>query len=266
VREEFWIRPVSVSAVGELFYQMFLRPEYLPAPPQQQLLWTLGVCVVALTLLIRGADWRDGLVLCLSLGPLAFCLLVSTWDVPILSLRYFLPAHVFLLVGLAALVRRIRFLLERTIVAGALLGIFIAVDVDFWHAMDLPNKPGARGAAAFLGAHRRANEPVIASMPFFYFSLLHDAREREGHYLFTDGTSMPHYYGTAALDPNELICSEDLSSIRTRRVWVVNLEGGFLASRVVPVPEAWLQRAQWTFRDVFDLGTVQIIEYETILP
>ncbi len=263
VKDDFPIHPVTVWGVGELTYQMFLRPEYLPAPPRQELLWTLDVWLVSLYLLARRAGWCDGLVLCLGLGPLAFCLLASVWEAPILSLRYFVPAHIFLLVGLAALVWRIRFRVERTIIAGALLCIFVAVDFDFWQTMDLENRPGARGAAAFLAQHRTADEPVIASMPFFYFSLLHDARDESGYYLFTDGRQMPHHYGTAAMKATDLIDAEGLRSIRARRVWVVELDGGFLGYRGVAIPAGWIAKHQWVFPDVFDLGNAVVVEYDT---
>lgn len=263
VKDDFSIPSATVWGVAELTYQMFLRPEYLPAPPRQHLLWALDISIVALYLLARRAGWREGLVLGLGLGPLAFCLLASAGDVPMLSLRYFVPAHVFLLVGMAALAWRIRFRLERAIAVAALLCSFVAVDFDFWQTMDLPNKPGARGAAAFLARHRKASEPVVASMPFFYFALLHDAPEQAGYYVFTDGTPMPHYYGTAAMKANDLIGAESLKAIRSGRVWVVDLGGGFLGYHAVPVPETWIEKRQWVFADVFDLGNVIVVEYDT---
>ena len=262
VKADFPIQAATFWGVAELSYQMFLRPEYLPAPPRQELLWTLDIFIVGFYLIARRGDWRDGLVLCLGLGPLSFCLLASAWDVSVLSLRYFVPAHVFLLVSMAALVWRIRFPLERTIVAGALVSIFVAIDFDFWQTMDLPNRPGARGAAAFLAQQRNADEPVIVSMPFFYFSLRHDAPESSGYRLFTSGRQMPHHYGTAAMKATDLIDAEGLRSIRARRVWVVELDGGFLGYRGVAIPDGWIEKHLWVFPDVFDLGNAIVVEYD----
>src|SRR5260370_17477164 len=92
--------------------------------------------------------------------------------------RYFVIANVFLLVGLAALVWRVRFQPERSIAALVVLVLFVGVYDDFVHALDLRKKPGPRGAAAFLAAHRRPGDPVIACMPFYYFPLLHYSQDR----------------------------------------------------------------------------------------
>jgi mannosyltransferase len=263
VKEAFWTHPVAFWEVAELSYQMFLRPEYLPPPPRQEQLWTFDICVLAIYLLGRKAGPAAWLPLCLGLGPLGFCLLTSVWDVPVLSLRYFLPAQAFLLAGVAALVWRIRFPLERMFGAAILLGFFIGVDFQFAQTMDLEHRPGSRAAAAFLARERRAGEPVITSMPFFFFSLLHYAPDRTSHYIYTDHTPMPHYYGTAAMESGDFINVAGLEAIRSRRVWVVELAGGFLGHRSVPVPKNWVEKGRRIFPDVFDLGYLILIEYDT---
>jgi hypothetical protein len=263
VKAAFWSHPVTFWDVGELCYQMFVFPEYLPPPSHQAMLWAVDLCLVGVYLLWRRAGTGDWFVLCLGVGPLVFCLLASLFDISALTLRYYLMAHVFLLVGLAALVWRFRFPPERVIAALGLLAFFVGTDVDAWRTMDLANRPGARGAGEFLAQERRPGEPVLVCMPFFFFPLLYYAPDRSGYCLYTDGRPMPNYYGTAALTPEDLITDDGLQALRSRRVWVVNMDGGFLGIHTVPVPSQWVETGNRRFSDVFQLGNLMIVEYDT---
>jgi len=48
---------------------------------------------------------------------------------------------------------------------------------------------------------------------------------------------MPHYYGTAAMIPADVIDADALKALHSPRVWIVDLAGGFLGylSTVVPL-------------------------------
>jgi hypothetical protein len=221
------------------------------------------LCVLGLWLLVRKARASECYVLWSATAPLLFCLALSVYDVSAFTLRYFVPAHLFLLVGLAVLIWRVPFRLDRTIVAAVALAGFAGIYVDFWRAVDVVHKPGARGAAAFLQQQRRPGEPVIVCMPFFYFPLLHDAPDQTGYYLYSDGHPMPHYYGTAAMTPEDLITEEQLQNLRSRRIWVVDMARGFLGAHWVPTPPNWVEKSRHTFSDVVQLGDLIVIEYDT---
>jgi hypothetical protein len=100
-------------------------------------------------------------------------------------------------------------------------------------------------------------------MPFFYFPLRHYAQDRNGYYIYTNGPPMPHYYGTAAMTPEELITEEQMRRLISRRVWVVDMGAGFLGPRILPVPAHWVEKSRHTFTDVVRLGNLIVVEYET---
>src|SRR5262249_41227245 len=154
-------------------------------------------------------------------------------DTKIFTLRYFLVAHLFLLIGLAVLVWRGPFPLERGLVAALAVVVFIEIFVPFLQAMDVAQKPGAPAAAAYDHQQRTSNEPVVIGSPWRYFSILYHAPDRTGYFLYTDGRPIVHYYGSAVVTPQDLITEEQLRSIRSRRVWVVAPESGFWAGRMV---------------------------------
>jgi hypothetical protein len=74
---------------------------------------------------------------------------------------------------------------------------------------------------------------------------------------------MPHYYGTAAMTKEDLLTGEQVRSLRSRRVWVVDMAGGFLGPHWVPVPPSWTEKSHHTFTEVARLGDAIVVEYET---
>jgi len=252
---------VSISRwdVCRLCCNMFtVREHFFDNPPRQVQLLASGVCILVLWLLRRKAGAAEWYILWSAVAPLLFCIALS---IP-LAMRYFIMAHAFLLVGLAVVVCRIPFRLERAIAVVAVLVIFVGLFLDFQRDLDVAHRPGSRGAAAFLQDHRGPNEPVIVCMPFLYFPLLHYAPNRAGYYLYSDGHPMPRFYGTAALTPENLITEEQMRRQHSRRVWVVNLEESFLGSSWVPVQPQWKEKSRHVFSEVARLGDVIVVEYE----
>lgn len=253
VKAVFWSHPVTRWEVAELCYQMFVMPEYFSPPPRQQQLMTACFCILGLCLLLRKARAAEWYVLSSAVIPLLFSLALSA---PF-TLRYFVMAHLFLLIGLAVLIWRLPGHPERTVAVAAALVFFAGTYSDFWIALDIAHKPGARGAAQFLREQRRLGEPVIVCLPLYYFPLLHYTPDRTGYYLFSSGP-MPHHYGTAALTAEDLITEEQLGKLRSRRVWVVNMASG----NWVPTPPNWKVKNCHTFPDVVRLGELNVVEYE----
>ncbi len=255
------MQPVSISRwdVLRLCYNLFTVREYFfENHPRQMQLLASGVCVLILCLLYRKGGAAEWYVIWSAVAPLLFCVTLS---IP-LAMRYFIMAHAFLLVGLAVVVYRIPFRLERAIAVVAVLVVFVGLFLDFQRELDVAHRPGSRGAAAFLQDHRGPNEPVIVCMPFLYFPLLHYAPNRAGYYLYSDGHPMPRFYGTAALIPEDLIGEAQMRKLHSRRVWVVNLEESFLGINWVPVQPQWREKSRHVFSEVARLGDVIVVEYE----
>jgi mannosyltransferase len=217
VKAKFWSHVATRWSVAEECYHMFTVREYFDTPSRQQQLLAADLCVLGLWLLRRKAGAAEWYVLGSAVTPLLCCIAVSA---PF-TLRYLIMAHLFLLVGLAVLIWRVPFRLERGIVLAMTLAIFAGLYSDYWRDLDAAHKPGARGAAAFLKEQRRPEEPVIVCAPFFFFPLLHYTPDRAGYYLYSPGRPFPHHDGTAAMTSDDLITEEQLRNLPSRRVWVV---------------------------------------------
>lgn len=259
VKANFWSHGVTRWTLAEECYYMFTVREYFDRPSRQDSLLAADLCVLALYLLRRKAGAAEWYVLGSALAPLIGCIAVSA---PF-TLRYLIMGHLFLLIGLAVLIWRVPFRLERGIVFAGVLSLFAILYYDYWRDLDVAGKPGARGAAAFLNEQRRPGEQVIVCMPFFFFPLLHYAPDKTGYYLYHNGRPIPHYNGTAAMTREDLITEEQLSCLCSRRVWVVDMEKGFIGDHFVPVPPQWKEKGRHTFSDVARLGNAIVIEYET---
>jgi uncharacterized membrane protein len=265
VQENYWTLPASRWHLVLTSYQLFLPPaqgESVPVPRGQQLL-VADLCIAGLWLLRRKARSGEWFILSSVLVPVVLALLVSVYDTRILgAARFFLMVHLLLLVGLAALVWRLP-RVERTLVIVFLLAMEVGIDIDFWNAVDVAHKPGARGAAEYISSRRELEEPVVVSFTLFYCAVRYHAQDRDGFYLYTDGSLIPHHHGSAVLTPDDLITEERLRSLTSRRVWVVDMAGGNWGYRSVPVPTGWKELRRAAFTEAFGLGDLIAIEYDT---
>ncbi len=264
VQAEYWTRPVDFWDVAGLCYAAFVAPEHGPATPRAGQLLAVDLCALGLWFLRRKARAGDWLVMFLGFGPFALCLLVSAADTKVFAPRYFVMAHMFWLVGLASLVGRAEPAPTRLTLAASALALAVGLSVQFWGEADLPGKPGARAAAAFLAGRRRPGEPVIASSPQLFFVFLYHNADREGIKYFSDGRPVVHYLGAAALKAEDVIDGGGLRTCQARRAWVVdNLTDNTWGLHTVPVPPHWVEVRRRSFPEVFGLGDVTVIEYET---
>ncbi len=258
VKESFWSLPITRWDAADLCYRMLVMPESFPPPPRQSLLLAADLCLLGLWMLRRKARAAEWYIIASAMAPL---LLSYVFSAPS-TLRYFLMSQLFLLIGLAALIWRLPHGMKRVFAVAASLILFVGIYSDFWSAMDISNKPGARGAAEFLQQQRRPGEPVVICMPLFYFPILYHSPDRSGCFVYSDGRPMPHHFGTAVLTAEELITEEQLRAFRSQRAWVVNMANGNWGTRTVPIPPNWTAKGRHVFTEVVRLGDVIVVEYE----
>ncbi len=251
---------ISHWDVARLCYNLFaVQDQFFNTSPRRLHLLAAGFCILILVLLCYKARAAEWYLLWSAVAPLVCALTVSA---P-LVLRYFIMAHLFLLLGLAVVVWRMPFRAERAVLIATTLMVFAGFYFDYWRDLDAAHRPGTRGAAAFLHEHRRPGEPVLVSRSLFYFPLLHYTPDRAGYYLYGDGSPLPYFLGTAALTPEDLIFDEQVQALHSPRVWVVNLVGSYVGDRAVPVPAPWVEKSRRSFSDVGSLGEAVVVEYAT---
>lgn len=262
VQEYNWCRPVGRWDVPRLCYQMFIAPENLPPTPRPHYLAPAGLCLFGLACLLRRGRAGEWYVFCLAVGPLLECLLAETMHIKVFALRYFIPSHLFLLIGLAILIDRISFPAERSLATAVVLAGSLALFLHFCAVMDVRDRPGTRAATDWIDRQRQPGEPVVAASSHSFFPALYHAANRADYWLYVSGR-IPHFLGASSLKNEERLDPEDLQQIAARRVWVINATRGHVGDVVVPVPPEWVVQGEKIIPDVFGVGTLIVLEYAT---
>lgn len=261
VQAAFWAEPADGWTVPVLLQQMLADPQPVNGLPRRGAALAAAGCALGLAVLARrgrGAEW---FVLLSAAGPVALAVLASALGTRTLCLRYLVFAHLFLLAGVGLLVWRIPRPQLRLAVAIGLVVVSGGWTAKFLRDLRLPHRPGVRGAAEYIAGHRGPDELAVAASPYWYFPLayhLGDDRVRG----FDPGVPLPHYYGTAALRPGDLVPAADLPGATGRRLWVVDGRGGLWNDQRVPPPAGWVLRETHRFPEALRVGEAVVRVYE----
>jgi len=131
------------------------------------------------------------------------------------------------LVTAAALISRVRWIWpRRSLAAIAVLGL-LGSFVSYWLELDILNKPGVRAAAALISSEGSAEQPVVVSSSFIYFSVNYYLTQasRPEPKLLSGTTELIHFAGGPILKTSDIITSAELSRVQSDILWVVDTSG-----------------------------------------
>lgn len=260
VQADFWTGPLAVDqftfATNELLFGK--NDAYGPIVPQ--------IVAVLHVLVILSLFWRlriaDAYLLTAILVPIALSALSTKFDTKIITPRYFLFAHLFFLVAAARLVCRIRETGFRRTVVAVLVANALFIWSEYFSGLHLDDRPGGRGAMAYLDEHRTKGEPVITCSPLLHYSLLYYTHDRNGWYVNDDPEfPLSHYRGKPLVRPSELISMQGMERLDRQYAWVADMQSGWTHGHV-RVPSHWTRVSQEEFPEVYNLqGTTILTKY-----
>lgn len=261
VHENFWLSSIDWRTVANGWYQMFARSED-EIPSEEVALITANLYVVTSLALLWCAKSGEWLVFLSAWLPFALSIGISTYDTPVFHTHYFIFAHLFFLTMIAVLVHRIRPTAARRAATVAVLLGFLWVYRDYAAVgANRAEKPGARGAAAFLDSLRRPGEQVVVCSAMLTPTMEGHSRSREGWRTFVWG-EYPHFQGTAVIRPGEYITLEELEGLRDARVWVIDTDRWNMGTYTIPMPSNWVRARQWSFPEIYGDGCkILVCEY-----
>jgi hypothetical protein len=133
------------------------------------------------------------------------------------------------------------------------LGYFRSFDFD---------RPGGRGAVAFLDEHRKKGEPVVTCSPLLHYSLLYYTKDRARWYIYDDPEfPLSHYRGKPLVRSSELISLKGMDRFKGPFVWVGDMESSWTYGHV-QVPADWKLAERKEFLEVYDLqGVTALAKY-----
>lgn len=263
VQADYWISPMTEWTLPELFYKMFVVVDAPGTISHRRALLASDLCALALLALYRKARMGEWYLFSAAIVPVGLSVLASAFGTNVFHLRFFLFAHLFLLVGLAVLVARLPYRTLRYLAGAAIVWALLYANNSYWRRVDLEHRPGARGAAEYIFSQCTAEEPVVVCSPFFYLPLRYYSRGQSNLYCYTDGQPFLHYHGGPVMTPGDILTIDGLKMVKAKSVWVINMAGGVWGDRTVPVPEGWVAEEQRTFPEAVWMGDLIVVRYAT---
>lgn len=277
VQASFWIPRLGGWSVPDTFYRMYLPTVSIP---QHTGVWWIILALVPLVLTVLAGIVlvaTDRSTLRRSLDA-SWLIVVSAFVPFVLSIgqsllsaqslyqdRYFVFAHVFLVIMVVVLLARLPWTVLRT---GSLLLLMVGFALAYgryWQELDVAHKPGARAASAVVFTQRQPQEIVVVSSPFVFFAVDHYGAENYeaagATKLYSETGEVVHFAGGPILTSNDMVGPAIWEDPALTSTWVVDTTG-FGATALVP-PVSWQAQEKQTFPEVHGYqGDVSATRYQ----
>ncbi len=292
VQESYWIPDIGGWSIPDTFYRMFWPTSLIPS---HEGIFSIIISLIPITLtaiiwllLILGvpyaSDNKKNYQLTTSLErkiiPLDACWLTALAGIIpfVLSIglsflgtslyqdRFLVFSHLYVLIALAVLIIGIKNTVLRSLLVIAIVIFFIFSSFNYWQELSIVNKPGAKAAVTFIHKNNQKEEPVIASSPFIYFSVLYYAQEEiplgSSLKLYSQQSGHLHFAGEPILTKDDIVGPE-FYDWSPDSFWVVDTTG--FGSGPLKVPHKWRSVKSRSFPEVFiHQGEVSATQYQRI--
>lgn len=267
VQQTYWIPPLGGWSLPDTFYRLFIPTT--STPPHAGFAGVLTT-VSPLILTVIGWLWlvkrkreANWLVMLSGFVPFVLAIVISLLGQSLYQDRFFVFTHIFIVVGLALLLSRLRPAWFRYATLALIIFGFAAASLSYWFELDIPDKPGARAATQAIFEQYQAGQPILASSPFIFFAVDHYAREEFNLLapprLYSETGQLLHFAGGPILTAADIVGPE-IFKTDYRVLWVVDTTG-FGGSRLVP-PPPWQPLVTKTYPEVFPYqGDVSVTRY-----
>ena len=265
VGEEYWIDGISGWTVPDAFQQLVFPVNYWRVNEHTtSVVVTLILVAVVASLAFQLWTGR-GLILALTVTPVAAAIGISLVSVSIIQPRHFLLAYVASLCGLACVLAKVRRRAIRwTLVMGILLNGLAHTHSFYAQGWRLQARPGIRGAAEYVSHQRRPGELVVVAHPCLFFSLRQYLPDDIAPRLYVPTGHVSHYMGKPILQSHDLHNSRDLMTVDAEAIWLVDTTGYTLGWQSLALPSCWkrVPNCEQEFPDVYYFqGLVRVSRY-----
>lgn len=264
VHNDFWSKPFDLEYVGRVFYQFIAPPRWSSA----SVAVGLGIAqatFLALILLLLGRRPTD---IYLFMAVFLSFLLTTIYSITsrnIFISRYFLFAHLLLLVAAAVLVCRIpskKLRISASILATGLLFCFCLQSYMLRSGIS-KKYSGMPAAMAYFDKHRKPSEKLIVCNPMLFTSAIAYTQNREGLFTHLDETGYPYYYGSAVMRDQDYISEERIKHSDSKWIWTLDANRWMGKSWSVPMPAGWKQIGEVRFQEYYCELVFRLYENET---
>jgi uncharacterized membrane protein len=277
VQDSYWIPPIGGWSIPDTFYRMFIPTATIPLHAG---IWWIMLAALPMTLTVLGLlllvsaplsfphkNYRDAawLVFLLALIPFVCSIALSFIGQSLYQDRFFVLAHIFILISLAVLLDRLPFpRLKIALVILTVTGLSFSF-ISYLRELDITDHPGSRAAMAVVARDFQPADKIVAGSPFIYFAALHYAKEDydlPDPKLFTETGQLAHFAGGPILRDDDVVGPTIFDQAQT--MWVIDTTG--FGSSPLILPAAWQRISTQAFSEVFShQGEVIVSKYQNSL-
>lgn len=256
VQEAYWVPAIGGWSIPDTFYRMIVATVGIPPHVWPALL--LAVLPIAGTmvmwvLLAFAPRHRDAsmVVLLAGLVPFLMAIGISYIGQSLYQDRFLVFTSIFLWIGLALL---FEYLPRRWQTAASVIVplLSLAAAVHLWFSLDIPSKPGAMAATAYIQQNMEEGQPVVVTSPFIFFSIDHylqEAYDKPGlARLYSETGEFLHFAGGPILIQDDLISANVFTS-SADTIWLVDTSG--FGGNKLEVPSPWRVAEETSYPEVF---------------
>lgn len=252
VARDFYLPEPSWDLFGRTVHEVWVGVGMPLSADQGLLIAELSFLVLAV--LALGRRPADLLVIALATIPVAAAFTISAISHPIITARYFLFSHVFVLAAIAVVACRVPWL-GRYVAIALIVWILSKPCQDYlqWRE-EGAELPGMQAAVTRIDA-ARGDAPLVVSNPMLFTSALTYIQDRDRVYNFRPPSGFPMYQGTPVMREEDYVDSEWLRESKAREVWTLGA-GGYMGH--VPVPSSWSLVREKQYPEWFARLTVRL--------
>ena len=205
VQENYWIPAMNFWSIPNTFYKMtfelpisFLKTEYI--------LTALMIIISAIIVSVlkkkkQPAKW---LIFFSLIIPFAIASIFS-FKTSVYLDRYFIFVSAFYLIFIALGIFLIKNKFTKTVISSIIILGCVCGFIYNWNSLDIKNKSGMAGAAAYLNQEIMPKDKIFVGSSFVYFTFKYYNQTLVHPKLFAPG-KLSHFSGTALLLPCPVAC------------------------------------------------------------
>ena len=259
VQENYWIPAMNFWSIPNTFWKMtfelpinFLKTEYILTA---LMLIISAVIISVLKKKKQPAKWL-----------IFFSLIIPFITASVFSLktsvyldRYFIFVSAFYLIFIALGIFLIRNKFIKAVIAAAIILGCLCGFICSWNSLDIKNKSGMAGAAAYLNQEVASKDKIFVGSSFVYFTFRYYNQTSVSPKLYASG-ELSHFSGTALLSDEDIIKNFQEAE-KGEIVWLINTTG--FGNFQPEVPPNWIKLEEKSFQDAYDYrGWIIVSKYK----
>ncbi|MCK4781523.1 glycosyltransferase family 39 protein [Candidatus Parcubacteria bacterium] len=259
VQESYWIPAMNIWSIPCTFYKLSTGAG-INASECASILIIMMIAIIAAIIYALRKNKTPAKWLTLSLLIIPFVVAIGmSLKTSIYLDRYFIFVSAFYIILICSAILEIKNkFIRNTLIIVAILGSLIGY-AHYWNDLDIKDKPGMAGAAAYLNQEVKPDDKIYIGSSFVCFTFRYYNETRVEPLLFAPN-ELSHFSGTALLSPKDIIKNFDQPK-KDDVVWFINTTG--FGNYQPETPRHWIKQQEKGFQDAHPYqGWIIVTQYK----